>query len=77
MTDNPEDVRIITKDSDLLVYEVSTSITLPVGKEWKTFRKQDLLDQYDLPTPAHLLLLGILTTNNYTWRFSLRLGVER
>jgi hypothetical protein len=66
ITDNPENVRIITKNSDLLVYEVSTSITLPVGKDWKTFRKQDLLDQYDLPTPAHLLLLGILTANDYT-----------
>jgi hypothetical protein len=44
MADNPEDVRIIAKDSDLLVYEVSTSITLPVAKEWKTFRKRDQLD---------------------------------
>jgi len=62
----PEDVRIITKDSDLLVYDASTSITLPVGKDWKTFQKQDLLDRYELPTPNHLLLLGILTTNDYT-----------
>lgn len=62
----PEDIRIITKDSDLLVYEASTSITLPVGKNWKTFQKQDLLDQYKLPSPDHLLLLGILTTNDYT-----------
>ncbi|KAF8923191.1 hypothetical protein BGZ47_004966, partial [Haplosporangium gracile] len=52
-----EDVRIITKDSDLMVYEASTSITLPVGSQWKTFQKQDLMDKYQLPTPAHLLLL--------------------
>ncbi|KAF9111827.1 hypothetical protein BGX30_007460, partial [Mortierella sp. GBA39] len=62
----PEDVRIITKDSDLFVYEVSTSITIPVGSQWKTFQKQDLMDRHQLPTPAHLLLLGILTTNDYT-----------
>ncbi|OAQ21974.1 hypothetical protein K457DRAFT_26554, partial [Linnemannia elongata AG-77] len=62
----PEDVRVITKDSDLLVYKASTSITLPVGKDWKTFQKQDLLDRYELKTPDHLLLLGILTTNDYT-----------
>ncbi|KAG9073275.1 hypothetical protein KI688_001067 [Linnemannia hyalina] len=62
----PEDVRIITKDSDLLVYEASTSITIPVGSQWKTFQKQDLMDRHQLPTPAHLLLLGILTTNDYT-----------
>ena len=62
----PEDVRVITKDSDLLVYEASTSITLPVGSQWKTFQKKDLLDRHQLPTPAHLLLLGILTTNDYT-----------
>jgi 5'-3' exonuclease len=62
----PQDVRIITKDSDLLVYEATTSITLPVGNQWKTFQKKDLLDRYQLPTPAHLLLLGILTANDYT-----------
>ncbi|KAF9910422.1 hypothetical protein EC991_006689 [Linnemannia zychae] len=48
-----------------MVYEATTFITLPVGGQWKTFQKQDLLDKYDLPTPAHLLL-GILTSNNYT-----------
>ncbi|KAK3846473.1 MAG: hypothetical protein J3R72DRAFT_486735 [Linnemannia gamsii] len=62
----PEDVRIITKDSDLMVFESSTSVTLPVGSEWKTFQKKDLLDRHQIPTPAHLLLLGILTTNDYT-----------
>ncbi|KAF8932756.1 hypothetical protein EDD21DRAFT_405931 [Dissophora ornata] len=61
-----ENVRVITKDSDLAVYEVSTSITLPVGNQWKTFQKQDLLYRHQLPTPAHHLLLGILTTNDYT-----------
>ncbi|KAG0206924.1 hypothetical protein BGX33_007161 [Mortierella sp. NVP41] len=61
-----ENVRVITKDSDSVVYEVSTSITLPVGNQWKIFQKQDLMDQHQLPTPAHLLLLGILTTNDYT-----------
>ncbi|KAF9150766.1 hypothetical protein BG015_007416 [Linnemannia schmuckeri] len=61
-----EDTRIITKDSNLLVYETSTSINLPVGYHWKTFKKQDLMDQHQLPTSVHLLLLGILITNDYT-----------
>ncbi|KAF9904744.1 hypothetical protein EC991_002381 [Linnemannia zychae] len=48
-----------------MVYEATTSITLPAGGQWKTLRKQNLLDKYNLPTPAHLLL-GILTSNDHT-----------
>ncbi|GJJ75446.1 hypothetical protein EMPS_07804 [Entomortierella parvispora] len=47
------------------LYEVCMSVTLPVGKEWTTFKKADLLEQLQLPTSAHLLLLAALTTNNY------------
>ncbi|GJJ78229.1 hypothetical protein EMPS_10588 [Entomortierella parvispora] len=47
------------------LYEVCMSVTLPVGKEWTTFKKADLLEQLQLPTSAHLLLLAALTTNDY------------
>ncbi|KAF9939089.1 hypothetical protein BGZ70_006488, partial [Mortierella alpina] len=63
---DPDDVRVITKDSDLIVYRAATSITLAVGNDWKTFAKEDLLGKLNLPTPDHLLLLCSLTTNDYT-----------
>ncbi|GJJ71752.1 hypothetical protein EMPS_04109 [Entomortierella parvispora] len=65
---SPDNVRIITKDSDFMAYESVTTITMPVGRPltWTTFSKQALLDELELQTPAHLVLVSVLTTNDYT-----------
>ncbi|KAF9082320.1 hypothetical protein BGX29_003945 [Mortierella sp. GBA35] len=58
-----ENVRVITKDSDSVVYEVSTSITLPVGNQWKTFQKQDLMDNTNSP-PRPTFFFSVLEKLN-------------
>ncbi|KAF9272674.1 hypothetical protein BGZ68_002213, partial [Mortierella alpina] len=47
---DPDDVRVLTKDSDLIVYEATTSITLLDGQDWKTFPKQELLELHSFST---------------------------
>ncbi|KAG0208198.1 hypothetical protein BGX31_002410 [Mortierella sp. GBA43] len=66
--DSDTDVNIITKDSDMIVYEHVQSITMLIGRshELTTFKKEDVLSSLSLPTPRHLLLTGILTTNDYS-----------
>ncbi|KAG0047962.1 hypothetical protein BGZ89_004737, partial [Linnemannia elongata] len=61
-------IRVITHDSDLLAYEDIHSITIPAGisKAWTTYYKDELLIKLDLPSPAHLALVSIVTGNDYT-----------
>ncbi|KAG0034600.1 hypothetical protein BGZ83_004146, partial [Gryganskiella cystojenkinii] len=33
---------------------------------WTTFKKQELLDELEIPTPVHLALVSVLTANDYT-----------
>jgi hypothetical protein len=65
---NKKDIVVITKDSDLLVYEDIDSITMPVGRahELTTFKKDDVLASLSLPSARHLLLTAILTRNDYS-----------
>lgn len=64
----PDNIRVITKDSDLMVYHSLSTITMPIGRPltWTTFKKQALLDELEILTPAHLVLTAILTANDYT-----------
>lgn len=66
--DPNKDVVILTKDSDLLVYEDVHSITMPRGRSYEltTFKKADVLESMDLPSARHLLLAAILSTNDYS-----------
>ncbi|KAF8907234.1 hypothetical protein BGZ58_006214, partial [Dissophora ornata] len=61
-------IRVVTHDSDLLAYEDICSITIPAGisREWTTYYKDELLIELDLPSPAHLVLVSIVTGNDYT-----------
>ncbi|KAG0362711.1 hypothetical protein BGX24_005075 [Mortierella sp. AD032] len=60
------DIRVITKDSDLMAFESITSITIPVKNTWTTFLKDELLEDHGLSTPAHLTLAALLSSNDYT-----------
>ncbi|KAF9916094.1 hypothetical protein FBU30_001551, partial [Linnemannia zychae] len=53
---DPDHIRIITKDFDLMAFESTTSITMPIKKVWTTFRKSKLLENHDFLTPSHLTL---------------------
>ncbi|KAI8358157.1 hypothetical protein B0O80DRAFT_275249 [Mortierella sp. GBAus27b] len=68
--DSPEkdDIAIVTTDSDLLVYQGITSVTMPVGKsrELMTFDKAAVLEHLDLQSDFELLLVAILSTNDYS-----------
>lgn len=71
-----KNVRIITKDSGLRVYEDSTSIILPVDKQLKTLKKTR--PYRSTPTP-HLGLPSSRCINRqwfYRWRSFLRLDVQ-
>ncbi|KAF9082020.1 hypothetical protein BGX29_004129, partial [Mortierella sp. GBA35] len=61
-------IRVVTHDSDLLAYEDIHSITIPAGisRDWITYYKDELLIKLDLPSPAHLVLVSIVTGNDYT-----------
>lgn len=61
-------IAIVTTDSDLLVYEGVTTVTMPVGKarELTTFDKSAVLVQLGLESDFELLLVAILTTNDYS-----------
>ncbi|KAG9072301.1 hypothetical protein KI688_000070 [Linnemannia hyalina] len=64
---DPDSVMIVTSDSDLIVYEGIRHIMMPVGKtrELQLFDKTKLLDRLDLPSEQHLLLVCIVTSNDY------------
>jgi len=51
-----------------MVYHLVPTITMPVGRPltWTTFKKQELLDELEIPTPVHLALVSVLTANDYT-----------
>ncbi|KAG0291452.1 hypothetical protein BGZ96_005177 [Linnemannia gamsii] len=60
-------IRVVTNDSDLLAFEDINSITIPAGSgDWKTYFKDKLLDKLDLPSLDHLLLVSVVTGNDYT-----------
>ncbi|KAF9962823.1 hypothetical protein BGZ65_007773 [Modicella reniformis] len=63
-----ENIAVITKDTDLLVYEGVHSVTMPIGRahELTTFNKADVLSSLSLPSARHLLLTAILSTNDYS-----------
>ncbi|KAF9946062.1 hypothetical protein BGZ65_010112, partial [Modicella reniformis] len=58
---------VVSGDSDLMVYEGVSSVTMPVGKshELKTFSKAKVLQELGLPSSRHLQLAAILTKNDY------------
>ncbi|KAF9950829.1 hypothetical protein BGZ70_001218 [Mortierella alpina] len=62
-----DSIRIVTRDSDLMLYEGIPSIIMPIGKDHAltTFSKEDLLSKLDLPSEKHLVLAGIVTSNDY------------
>ncbi|CAO3574865.1 unnamed protein product [Mortierella alpina] len=61
-----DSIRIVTRDSDLMVYEGIPSMIMPIGKDHSltTFSKEDLLGKLDLPSEKHLVLAG-KTSNDY------------
>ncbi|KAG9064049.1 hypothetical protein KI688_003228 [Linnemannia hyalina] len=62
----PGDIRVITKDSDLMAFESIMSVTMPVKNTWTTFHKDELLNEHGLPTPVHLTLAALVSNNDYT-----------
>ncbi|KAI8355920.1 hypothetical protein B0O80DRAFT_528319, partial [Mortierella sp. GBAus27b] len=58
---------VITKDSDLICYDGVWTVAMPVGpkREMTLFTKRSLLEYLDLPTSQHLLMTGIITSNDY------------
>lgn len=64
---DPDDVVVVTSDSDLMVYEGIRHIMMSVGKtrELQLFDKTKLLNRLDLPSEQHLLLACIVTSNDY------------
>ncbi|KAI8347585.1 hypothetical protein B0O80DRAFT_532956 [Mortierella sp. GBAus27b] len=58
---------VITKDSDLICYDGVWTVAMPVGpkREMTLFTKRSLLEYLDLPTSQHLLMAGIITSNDY------------
>ncbi|KAK3822834.1 MAG: hypothetical protein J3Q66DRAFT_330235 [Benniella sp.] len=65
---NNADIVVITKDSDLLVYEHIHSITIPIGRahELTTFTKANVMSSLELPSARHLLLAALLSKNDYS-----------
>ncbi|KAI7828892.1 hypothetical protein BC939DRAFT_442192, partial [Gamsiella multidivaricata] len=65
---NKDDLAIITADSDMKVYQGVREITIPVGKyrELTTYKKADLLESLDLACDRELLLVSIVTKNDYS-----------
>ncbi|KAF9397948.1 hypothetical protein BGZ94_006136, partial [Podila epigama] len=62
----PGDIRVITKDSDLMAFEATMSVTMPVKNTWITYHKEELLSKFCLPTSLHLTLASLLSNNDYT-----------
>ncbi|KAG9068054.1 hypothetical protein KI688_011646 [Linnemannia hyalina] len=64
---DPDSVIVVTSDSDLIVCEEIRHIMMPVGKtrELQLFDRTRLLDRLDLTSEQHLLLVCIVTSNDY------------
>ncbi|KAG0195559.1 hypothetical protein BGX28_001090, partial [Mortierella sp. GBA30] len=62
----------------MIVFESINNLIMPRGKqnEWTLYSKHDFLDALDLRSPRQLLLLGVLTTNDYTRGLD-RWGIEK
>ena len=60
-------IEVVSNDSDLLAYESIQRLTMPVGKhrELTTFEKRNVLSLLKLRSDRHLLLVCILTKNDY------------
>ncbi|KAF9358935.1 hypothetical protein BGX26_000541 [Mortierella sp. AD094] len=63
-----DDCVVVTRDSDLICYEEISTVVMPVGPqhELTVFSKQVVMDHLELPSPLHLLLAAIVTTNDYS-----------
>ncbi|KAF9993625.1 hypothetical protein BGZ80_008074, partial [Entomortierella chlamydospora] len=61
------DIVVLTRDSDLICYEQINTVAMPVGRkhELHIFTKSGVTEYLDLPSPLHLLLVAIATTNDY------------
>lgn len=62
-----DNVVVVTRDSDLMVYEGVWNVVMPVGRshELTSFSKTELLSSLDLPSDRHLLVTAIVTKNDY------------
>ncbi|KAF9150141.1 hypothetical protein BG015_008048 [Linnemannia schmuckeri] len=65
---NPEDVYVVSGDSDLICYKAVPSLTYLLGKRrtMTVIRKPDLLKTLDLPSDNHLLLAAVVAGSDYT-----------
>jgi hypothetical protein len=68
MCDQCPNTVVVSKDSDMLIFDSVVDIVIPEGKEqeWRLYHKADVLEELELNHPWQLLLLGVLTTNDYT-----------
>lgn len=63
-----QDIIAISGDSDLLIYDSISTVIRPIPKMRRVFaiyEKQDVLQTLGLATSKHLLLLGIVSNNDY------------
>jgi len=65
---SPSETVVISADSDMIGYEQISNIVIPCGKKnnLRLFRKENILHYIGLPSPRHLLLMSIVTTNDYS-----------
>ncbi|KAF9342308.1 hypothetical protein BGX34_008396, partial [Mortierella sp. NVP85] len=59
----------ISSDSDLLIYPNVTSLVRPLPKKhhaYGIYEREQVLEALGLPTPQHLVLYGIVTSNDYS-----------
>ncbi|KAF8976772.1 hypothetical protein BGZ46_007981, partial [Entomortierella lignicola] len=61
------DTIVLTRDSDLICYDEIETVAMPVGRkhELHVFTKSGVTEYLGLPSPLHLLLVAIATTNDY------------
>ncbi|KAF9954355.1 hypothetical protein BGZ65_004103 [Modicella reniformis] len=66
-SDEHGDCIAITRDNDLICFHGIWRVAMPVGpkRELMVFTKKDILEYLDLPSPLHLLLAAIVTSNDY------------
>lgn len=62
-----DEIVVVTRDSDLMVYEGVWNVVMPVGRshELTTFSKAKLLSSLELPSERHLLVTALVTKNDY------------
>lgn len=65
---NPQDVVVVSGDSDLICFGAVPRVLYPIGKsrELTLFEKDAILEVLDLPSKRHLLLAAVVTGNDYT-----------